>query len=110
MASETITQADREAAANWMVDGEGLVEKYRDHIRSGKWDSTGIVQAFAAHRTAAVAELVEALKPFADCVEQISDDEDDEEWAKFRLLIKDYRRAAKTISRHQAGLGKGEGG
>ena len=60
-----------------------------------------------ARGRAAVAELVEALKPFADCVEQISDDEDDEEWAKFRLLIKDYRRAAKTISRHQAGLGKG---
>ena len=61
-----------------------------------------------ARGRAAVAELVEALKPFADCVEQISDDEDDEEWAKFRLLIKDYRRAAKTISRHQAGLGKGD--
>jgi len=40
---------------------------------------------------------IDALKPFADCIEQIVDDEDDEEWAKFRLLIKDYRRAAQAI-------------
>ena len=38
-----------------------------------------------------------ALKPFADCVEQIGKHEDDEEWAKFRLLIKDYRRAKKAF-------------
>jgi predicted Zn-ribbon and HTH transcriptional regulator len=41
--------------------------------------------------------LREALEPFANCVEQIKATEDDEEWAKFRLLIKDYRRAAKAI-------------
>jgi hypothetical protein len=42
--------------------------------------------------------LSEALRPFADCVDQIADDEDDEEWAKFRLLIKDYRRAARALA------------
>lgn len=40
----------------------------------------------------------EALQPFADCCDQIADDEDDEEWAKFRLLIKDYRRARKALA------------
>jgi hypothetical protein len=44
-------------------------------------------------------EIIEALKPFAGCVyseehgQQINPEEDDEEWAKFRLLVKDYRRA-----------------
>lgn len=41
--------------------------------------------------------LREALKPFADCCEQIADDESDEEWAKFRLLVKDYRRARAAL-------------
>lgn len=42
--------------------------------------------------------LREALEPFAKCCEDwISDDEDDEEWAKFRLLIKDYRRASVAM-------------
>lgn len=51
-----------------------------------------------------IAELREALKPFADCIDQIAPDEDDEEWAKFRLLIKNYRRAAAAyaaISTHK---------
>ena len=47
--------------------------------------------------------LREALKPFADCCEYISDDEDDEEWAKFRLLIKDYRRAREAIATKENG-------
>lgn len=42
-------------------------------------------------------KLREALKPFADCCDQIRDDEDDEEWAKFRLLVKDYRRARQAL-------------
>lgn len=45
-----------------------------------------------------IERLREALKPFADCCDQIADDEDDEEWAKFRLLIKDYRRARQAIA------------
>ena len=40
--------------------------------------------------------LKAALEPFATCCEQISVDEVDEEWAKFRLLVGDYRRV-KTI-------------
>ena len=43
------------------------------------------------------ARLREALKPFADCCEEINDSESDEEWAKFRLLIKDYRRAQDAV-------------
>lgn len=42
-------------------------------------------------------EVIEALKPFAVCVEQIASSESDEEWAKFRLLVGDYRRAAKAL-------------
>ena len=53
-------------------------------------------------RFTAVAEagdrLAEAMEPFAKCCEQISSDEDDEEWAKFRLLIKHYRFAAQALA------------
>ena len=50
-----------------------------------------------AAKDARITELEAALKPFADCVEYIDAGEDDEEWAKFRLLIKDYRRAAQAL-------------
>jgi len=94
-----VTQEDREAAAAlW----RGLSEDGRaDSILAGDHDQSQSVQAFAAHaRTARerIAVLEDALKPFADCVEQINPEEDDEEWAKFRLLIKDYRRAADAIA------------
>jgi hypothetical protein len=55
-------------------------------------------QAQAAAQEQRIAELERALKPFADCCEQIADDEDDEEWAKFRLIIKDYRAARAALS------------
>lgn len=42
-------------------------------------------------------QAAEALKPFADCCDQIAESESDEEWAKFRLLIGDYRRARDAI-------------
>lgn len=45
-----------------------------------------------------IKALVEALSPFAECCDQIDRKEDDEEWAKFRLLIKDYRRARDALS------------
>ena len=104
MASETITQADREAAANWMVDGEGLVEKYRDHIRSGKWDSTGIVQAFAAHRTAAVAELVEALEEVKRTLEEPQPAIACTIWAATSPAETLYDHVCTALSRHQAGM------
>ena len=56
-----------------------------------------IAQAAYAIVSKRIEELEEALQPFAKCVEQIKATEDDEEWAKFRLLIKDYRRAARAV-------------
>ena len=50
---------------------------------------------------AQLAEARGALEPFANCCEHITDDEDDEEWAKFRLLIKDYRRARAALTAEQ---------
>jgi hypothetical protein len=73
------------------------------HIQADK-----VVQAFRDHRIAAEARgkaeierLREALRPFAECAEQISEGEDDEEWAKFRLLIKDYRNARAALKANQ---------
>jgi hypothetical protein len=51
---------------------------------------------------------IDALRPFAACCEQIDPNEDGEEWAKFRLLIGDYRRAASALAaleKAQAGEG-----
>jgi len=45
------------------------------------------------------AELVDALEPFAACCEQIKDDEDNEEWAKFNLLILNYRKARAALAK-----------
>lgn len=47
----------------------------------------------------AVPDLLEALRPFAECAEQIGDTEDPEEWAKFRLLIKNYRAARDAVAK-----------
>ena len=52
--------------------------------------------------------VVGALKPFADCCEQIDAEEDDEEWAKFRLLVKDYRRTGAALAMIDAMLDEGE--
>ncbi|WP_420140183.1 hypothetical protein [Sphingomonas sp.] len=72
------------------------------------------VEAVAAVRTNVKPELVEALeamKPFADCAsEYIAADEDDEEWAKFRLIVKDWRRleaAYSALSAHRPSKGEG---
>lgn len=47
------------------------------------------------------AELVAALEPFAKCCEHIKDEEDEEEWAKFFLLVKDYRRAKAALDKYK---------
>lgn len=44
-----------------------------------------------------VEQMREALKPFADCCEFIDENEDDDEWAKFRLVIKNYRDARDAL-------------
>lgn len=93
-----VIQADRDFLA-----AVGLWDAYqRSRILSGEHDEDfGSLKAVAAFRLAHSAppsqDIAEALKPFADCCAQIADDEDDEEWAKFRLLIKDYRRAAAFL-------------
>ena len=52
-----------------------------------------------AHLISAAPDMYEALKVFADCVEQIDEEESDEEWAKFRLLVKDFRKASKALAK-----------
>jgi len=55
------------------------------------------VRDLIQQQLAEIERLSAALEPFAACVDQIAGDEDDEEWAKFRLLVKDYRRAANAL-------------
>ena len=81
-----------EAAAKAIAAEAGAVwpqcaERYRRYAHAALTTAQAEIEALRG-----------ALRPFAECCEQISDDEDDEEWAKFRLLIKDYRRARAALS------------
>lgn len=65
-----------------------------------------IDRVFAAKIAALQAEnarLREALEPFAKCADDLDGDQDvarvpDNEWAKFRLLASDYRRARAALN------------
>lgn len=70
MSNITITDADREAAANLLDEVSNLLDhvgigQVADLIRDGEYDEHEAVQAFARHRLAAVAEKdaeIERLK------------------------------------------------
>jgi hypothetical protein len=54
--------------------------------------------------------IIAALKPFADCAAELDGSDDvprapDGEWAKFRLLTDDYRRARDTVAMIATALG-----
>ncbi len=71
-----------------------------------KWHAVAAEELNAAEAriTQLEAELAgarEALRPFADCCEQIAADESDEEWAKFRLLIGNYRAARAALAQER---------
>jgi len=101
MASETVTQADREAAAEFAESIATRSKSERAEILRGDADLDCYVQAFAAHRTAAVAELVEVLDRYSK-----------HDGLCARVGGYGYCNCGleDAISRHQAGLGKGEGG
>jgi hypothetical protein len=69
------------------------------HRKSNQEGKEDRLAALLDEAGSALVQCLWALKPFADCIEQIKDEEDDEEWAKFRLLIKDYRLAAETFKK-----------
>jgi hypothetical protein len=59
---------------------------------------------------AVIREAREALEPFAGCTEHIKPEESDQEWAKFRLLIENYRDAQRALTRLDAILAEHEKG
>lgn len=59
-----------------------------------------------ANLIAAAPELLEALRVFANCAHELdgrpedgADRPDDDEWAKFRLTVGDYRKARAAIAK-----------
>ena len=57
-------------------------------------------------RTDIADELAKALAPFAKCANELDGDKDvprapDGEWAKFRLLTDDYRRARAALAKYR---------
>jgi hypothetical protein len=87
-----------------LYEDMGGRERQAKAVRVGRMDtipemylalaSMGVVADLEARLRVAT----EALRPFADCVDQIDATESDEEWAKFRLTIGDYRRARKALA------------
>ena len=58
----------------------------------------------------ALVALVEALRPFASCADELDHETretgreyPDDEWAKFRLLVSDYRRARAALAAWKEG-------
>jgi hypothetical protein len=79
--------------------GSFLLDEKQKEAAEAKWWFER-AQQWGADFTRLNAEYgaaLEALRPFADCVEFIDPAEDDEEWAKFRLLVKHYRTAKHVV-------------
>lgn len=63
-----ITQADRDAAADWLADEFGQQQPFLNKVRHGQQYET-LIEAFARHRTAyqgRVERLAEALAKIAE--------------------------------------------
>lgn len=71
-----------------------LTIAYMDGIAEGRKQADRQIDELKAQLIVANG----ALRTFADCCDQIADDEDDDEWAKFRLEIGDYRRAKNALA------------
>ena len=118
MASETVTQADREAAAEFAESIATRSKSERAEILRGDADLDCYVQAFAAHRTAAVAEQQDLLT--IAYMAGVADEK-----ARGRATVAELvealngllnmwstrtvEQARALVSRHQVGLGKGVG-
>lgn len=57
-----VTQADRDAAADWATSVMIFTKAERDAMREGLVDQATLVRAFARHRTTSQANLIEALQ------------------------------------------------
>jgi len=68
-------------------------------VEANKFATYGEAADTIAALIAENQRLVEALGPFAACARDWinDDDEDDDEFAGFRLLIKDFRRARTAV-------------
>lgn len=121
-----VTQADREAAARFVIDCDGAGKRAGHHkaYLRGEGDESVLVRTLARHRTDALSrleaekrELVEALRPFAEGFakrravyarrykdrqlgEQNFDNMPDA-WPMDRLtfMMRDFRRARSTLSK-----------
>lgn len=87
-------------------DGNEMVAALRQYRHN---DGGGFVFAYDKEQTdRIVTGLVKALEPFAKCARELDgspedgiDPADDDEWAKFRLLVSDYRRARAALAAHR---------
>lgn len=63
-------------------------------------DAAHVLMTSHAALTERVAVLKNAIRPFADCADELDAEDrewNDEEWAKFRLLVGNYRKARAAL-------------
>jgi len=104
-----IIQADREAAARlYPLVSRAPTDTIPKAMIKGDMDDSHVVQALATHRRAAVAELVEAAAKIAE--EQLVEIYDDspEIDTVCNTVVREIASNIRSLSRHQAGLGKGD--
>jgi len=87
-------------------DGNEMVPALRQYRHNY---GGGFVFAYDKEQTdRIVTGLVKALEPFAECASELDgspedgiEPTDDDEWAKFRLLVSDYRRARAALAAYR---------
>lgn len=81
-----------------MIDGDKITALVHRHVKFiAEGDAIHILgqpQLAAAIVEQVRTDVREVVAPFVACMEYIPDTESDEEWAKFRLLVKNYRALA----------------
>ena len=110
---EAIMDTIAEARVLWTagkVEGEEQQALIRQHraLPSVKHEAEHIAKRLKQSGQTEAELLREALEPFGnpDILMQLAED-DDEEWAKFRLLVSDYRRAGRALAHLNATQGEG---
>jgi len=99
-------------------EGDPMIDALLTYVTAAAHAIETLLTELEAARAAAerIAELEGALEPFAKCADEIDYDDktrseyadepfvtSDDEWAKFRLLVSDYRRARAALQRKEPG-------
>lgn len=104
-----VTQADRDAAADWCVS-QPFPSKQAEApmIRAGEYDHHSLVQAFARHRLASTSNSA-AEERLAEALAVIAYEQPEEPWRVAHDALKITARPLATPPEQDRSTGNGEG-